>query len=130
MYLKQISIAITLFALAFAAPGLMAQQGGQPAPGYGGEQPTPQAEIDDAVIDRVATAMVQVRSIQQDFSKQLENVSDNEQARALQTEAQEEMVAAVQQAGLSVQEYNNVVERMNQDPQLRQEVIERAESIQ
>jgi hypothetical protein len=109
---------------------LFAQQGGQPAEGYAGQQGAQQADVDAATVDKVANALVEVTSIQQDFTQQLEGVKGDEQARELQTEAQEKMVAAVQQAGLSVGEYNHVVELMNQNPVLRQQVMERAESIQ
>ncbi len=124
MPMKRLPATLTLSALLFAAPAAMAQSAGQ---GY--NPPPPQsapAQVDDATIDKFADAYADVQSIQQDFSQQLQGVESDEQARVLQMKAQEQMISAVEGAGLSVQDYNNVVTMMDQDPGLRQKVLEKA----
>lgn len=103
--------------------GQGAQQG-QQAPGQG----APNMEMDAETLDSFADAYVKVRNIQSDFADQLGNVEDREKAQSLQREAQEEMVSAVKDAGLSVQEYNQVASQMQNDPELREKVMQRTEN--
>jgi hypothetical protein len=102
--------------------GQGAQQG-QQAPGQG----APNMEMDSETLDSFADAYVEVRNIQSDFADQLGSVEDREKAQELQREAQEEMVSAVEDAGLSVQEYNQVASQMQNDPELREKVMQRTE---
>ena len=99
--------------------GQGAQQG--QAPGQG----APDMEMDDQTLDNFSDAYVEVRDIQSDFADKLGSVEDREKAQEMQREAQEEMVSAVEDAGLSVQEYNQVASQMQNDPELREKVMQR-----
>jgi len=127
MYLNRITTAATLSALLFAAPGVFAQEGGQPSQRGTPSQSAP-APVNEATIAKFADAMGKVQAIQQRVSQQLQGVENDEQARDLQMKAQDEMIAAVEGTGFTVEEYNNLANRMQQDPQLHQRVMERLEN--
>ncbi|SFD79918.1 protein of unknown function [Thiohalospira halophila DSM 15071] len=111
-------LAAGALATAPAAFGQAQQQG----------QGAPNMEMNAETLDSFADAYVEVRDIQSDFADQLGSVEDREKAQSLQREAQEEMVSAVEDAGLSVQEYNQVASQMQNDPELREKVMQRTEN--
>lgn len=124
MSVKHTPLALALIAAGlFAAPFAVQAQGAAAAPQAGMEQ----AQVDDAMVEKFVVAFSEVRQIQQQFSAQLQGVSDQEEAQALQQQAQQEMISAVEEAGLSVADYNLVVAAMEHDPQLRDNVLERAQ---
>ncbi|GGX70733.1 DUF4168 domain-containing protein [Saccharospirillum salsuginis] len=85
----------------------------------------PQApEVSDETLEQFTTAMADVRSIGQVYSDRIANAEDTEAAQALQRDAQEKMMSAVEDAGLSVQQYNAIAQRMNQDEELMERVQE------
>ena len=114
--------------------------GGQPPPGQQppGQQPPAQQppgsmpgaaqpqQINEETIEKFAGAFSEILVIQENFTEKLEAAESNEDAQALQQQAQQEMVEAVQDNGLSVAEYNEVVAMMEQDPQLREHIFEMA----
>lgn len=91
-----------------------------PPPNPGVEQSAP---VDDEMVEKFATAYASVQSIQEDYTQQLQEVEDRAKAQELQQEAQGEMLGAVEDHGLSVQEYNEMIAQMDQDPQLRERVF-------
>lgn len=82
-------------------------------------------EVSDETLNQFATALEEVRDIGQEYSEQVANAEGTEEAQQLQREAQEEMVTAVEDTGLSVQEYNSIAQLMSQD----QELMERIEDM-
>lgn len=82
-------------------------------------------EISDDTLNQFATALEQVRDIGQAYSEQVANAEGAEEAQELQREAQEKMITAVEDTGLSVQEYNSIAQLMSQD----QELMERIEGM-
>ncbi|TDY02609.1 DUF4168 domain-containing protein [Thiohalophilus thiocyanatoxydans] len=89
------------------------QQGGQPAA----------KDIDEASLNKFKDAFAEVNSIRESFAGKLENVEDSKKAQELQQEAQENMVSAVEDAGLSVQEYNQIFAAVQQNPELQEKVL-------
>lgn len=83
--------------------------------------------IDAATLDKFVVAFADVRDLQREFAARLDGVSDQGEAQALQQEVQEKMVRAVEEAGLSVPEYNGVVAAMEQDEALRDEILNQVE---
>ncbi len=67
-----------------------------------------------------------MRDIQEEFAEELGSVEDNQRAQEMQAEAQEQMIEAVEDAGMAVQEYNEIASLMQNDPELRQEVMDKA----
>lgn len=110
-------LALSLTAIgAQAAPG-QGQQQGQP------EQYSPpppqteqqQAEISDEKLRQFSEARAAVQSVQQEYSQSIESTQDEQEAQGLREEAQEAMVEAVRDTGLSVSEYNQISQRARSD---------------
>jgi hypothetical protein len=111
----------SMLVLAFFLTVAFAVNAQQSAPPSSHE--APRKPVSEQAVKEFASAYASVQSIQEDYSEQLQQIEDPQQAQQLQQEAQKEMLEAVQQSGMSVNEYNQMVERMDQDPQLRQRVF-------
>lgn len=118
MPIHKTKIAIALAALLAAAPAAHAQSATQPGA----------AAVDAAMIENFATAYEEILTLQQDFSQQLQNIQDNDKAQALQQQVQSEMIQVVEDNDLSVQDYNAVVALIQQDPALRERIMEQVGS--
>jgi hypothetical protein len=115
--------AIRLTALA-AALGLLTTLSAAPALGQAEPpqyEPPQQSkeQISEAKIDQFVTALNEVHTIRNDVATELESTQDAEQAQKVQQRAQQDMIEAVQDAGLSVEEYNQIASRMSSDPELQ-----------
>jgi hypothetical protein len=116
--------AIAVF-VAFPIPGVFAQSSGSmndsgsaaPAPAAESAQSAPAAQVDDATLQKAAKAYVKVKQIVHQ-SKQAESASNG--AQADQSAAQSEKIAAVKNAGLDPQQYNQVIQMVQNDPGLQQ----------
>lgn len=82
-------------------------------------------QMDEATVDKFVVAFGKVMALQQTYSAKLESAADQQEAQAIQQQAQQEMMAAVEDAGMSVEEYNQFVSAMKQDPALREKVLDR-----
>ncbi|WP_019625665.1 DUF4168 domain-containing protein [Thioalkalivibrio sp. ALJT] len=99
-----------------------AAQGGAPM------QEAPSVDLSEQDIDTFVSAFVAVQEVREDFANRLQSAEDETEAQSMQQEAQDEMVSAVEDAGMSVEEYNEVAMALQNDPELMQEVQERAEA--
>lgn len=86
--------------------------------------PSAPTQVEGAKLEKFAAAFGQVRDLQQQFARSLEQVESQEEAQSLQQQIQTKMLQAVQGNGLTVDEYNNIVSRLDQDPALRAKVME------
>jgi uncharacterized protein DUF4168 len=75
------------------------------------------AQVDDATLQKAAKAYVKVKQIVHE-SKQAESSSNGAQANP--ASAQSEKLAAVRNEGLDPQQYNQVIQMVQNDPQLQQ----------
>lgn len=86
--------------------------------------PPPAAQQEIAVTDdqlvKFADAQQAIVQIQQDFSGRLQGVEDPDEAHQLQVQANEEMTAAVRDAGLDVESFNQIAVAVQNDPELQQ----------
>lgn len=111
------------------------QQGGGAPGGAGGAQGGAQqgqppqqqgqaaADVDDESLSKFKDAFGDVNSVRESFEGKLEDVEDPEKAQKIQQQAQQEMQGAVEDAGLSVEEYNQIFAAVQQDPALQEEVL-------
>lgn len=86
-----------------------------------------ETDIDSATKDKFITAYVEIRDVQQEYTKKLQNVEDKSKAQQLQEQAQAEMVDIVEDNGLTVKEYNQLVNAIGNDPELRQEIEQKVQ---
>jgi len=125
MTIRKTALTIALAALFAAGGTALAQsyEGGQPA---FGETTPATAALTDQTIDTFVDAFVAVQDIRENYTERLHSASEESEAQALQQEAQEKMLQAVESAGMSVQEYNEVALALQNDPQLMERVQEKA----
>ena len=94
------------------------------------QQPGADIEVSDAQLDKVAMAYLEITEIREGFQESLAGVSDPEKAQQMQEQAGQEMVQAVENNGLDVQTYNQVMEAAQVDEQLREQLMTRMEQMQ
>lgn len=127
---RRLPLALALAAL-FGLSGAAVAQGQPPEgqPSYGAEPPAGQqgAQIDPQTLDSFVDAFVAVQQIREGFAARLQDVDSEAEAQAMQQEAQEEMISAVEEAGLNVEQYNQVAMALQSDPAMMQRVQQMAE---
>ena len=82
------------------------------------QQPVTPPEFSQDQIETFADAALNVRQVQQDFNAEMQGVEDAEEIERLHQQAQDQAQRALEEHGLSVDEYNAMVQAANQDPQL------------
>jgi len=113
--------ALVALVLGTAGSALAQQQGGYPSP-----QQQQGGEVTDEKLGQFMVAMTSVQDVQKEYAGQIQSTSDGEKAQELRREAQNKMISAVEDSGLTVPQYNMIAERMRTDPEL----AERAEDMQ
>src|SRR5260370_27615867 len=78
------------------------------------------AQVDDATLQKAAKAYVKVKQIVHQ-TKQAESASNG--AQPDQSAAQSEKIAAVKNAGLDPQQYDQVIQMVQNDPGLQQKFV-------
>ena len=86
------------------------------------------ASIDQGTKEKFVGAYVEIKDIQNKYSKKLESVSDKNKAQKLQKQAQAEMVSVVKDNDMTVNEYNEVVSAISNNPELRMEIEKMAQA--
>lgn len=98
--------------------------------GGGGYEPPPpqqqqqqqQQNFSDDDLAAFADARKEVNSISQDFQKKAQDAEDQSQIAQLRQEANEEMVEAVQDAGLATDKYNAIAQAIRTNPELASKI--------
>lgn len=85
-----------------------------------GQQPM---NITDAQLQEFAEAQATVGQIQSKFQAQAQAVETQEEMQMIQQQASEQLAQAIQRTDLSVQEYNQIANAVQTDPQLREKYI-------
>jgi len=106
--------------LATAAPAANAQvQTPAPSPSQ------PSQAIPDQKLDATAAALDKIADVKQNYTKQIEATPGDADKRRLVDEANKELVKAVTDQGLSVEEYTSIMVVAQNDPTVRQKILER-----
>ena len=111
-------------AAGFAAAPVMAQEQGY---GTGQEQAAPRAEVTSAKLDQFVVALERVHEIGTKASAEMEESRNMEEAQQIQQRSQGEMIEAVEDSGLTVDEYNRIAQLMNSDPEVQERINSRLE---
>lgn len=114
------AVSATIAISAATAAPVMQQKAAQGA----AMQQQRQVEITDALLEKFLVAMNDVQQVSQKYGQQFQNAEDQQKKREIQQKAQKEMLAAVNGAGLSPDEYNAVIQRVQQDPELQKRLQE------
>ncbi|MCL5051111.1 MAG: DUF4168 domain-containing protein, partial [Firmicutes bacterium] len=83
--------------------------------------------VTDEQLEKFVEAIEHIERINDEFVTALESVETQEQAQELQLNAQREMVESVEETGLSVEEYNALAYRLQNDPEVQRRVEEMRE---
>jgi glucose/arabinose dehydrogenase len=118
----------TVFAatcLAFAANAQTLQTQSQQSQMQSPSQPQAQspANISDEKLGAAAAALQRVAGIKQDYEQRLATADDGDKQR-LVDEANNELVKAVTDQGLSVDEYTQIMVVAQNDPQVRDKILQ------
>ena len=84
---------------------------------------TASTTVPETKIDQFATAYVAVQHIQAKTSQELSTTTDVSKANQVKAAAETEMIKAVEQSGLQVDEFNSIAQLMASDEGLRTRVI-------
>jgi hypothetical protein len=121
------ALALSWFALYAAViqaqPPAQVDAADTPAP----VQPATATPLAEEKMDKFAEAYVAVESIQTRAAQQLSTAPDADAANAVKSNAETEMVKAVERNGLQVEEFNEIVQAMVADNALRTKVIGKIE---
>jgi curli biogenesis system outer membrane secretion channel CsgG len=90
-------------------------------------QTDPAASIPNQKLDAVAAAMQRIANLKRDYLQLLEDAPPDDQPR-IADEASNALEKAVIDQGLSVEEYTAIVAVAQNDPQVRQKIIERMQA--
>ena len=104
-----------------APPAMQLAQDEQPAQT---EQPAA-VQPDEEQLESFVTATVRIISIQQQAQQQMSATAEPEQQEQVRNQALQMIVAAVEEEGLSVDEYNGIVQQVESDPELGETVKKR-----
>jgi len=88
------------------------------------QQPVMPAELSQGQIENFAGAALDVQQVEQDFNAEMQAVQDAEEIERLHQQAQQQAQQAIEDNGLSVDEYNAIAQAAHQDPQLYAMIVE------
>jgi hypothetical protein len=120
-YWKTLAAAAGLLMVLSLGPRAVADQ---PA-GAAGALADPEAqaekiEVSDEKLQQFLSAAINVQDVQREYVAEIQATEDPAQAETLREEAQDEMVSAVEEAGLTVLEFNLIAQRLQNDAELLQ----------
>jgi hypothetical protein len=111
---------LTAAILATAVPVANAQvQSPAPSPSE------PSQNIPDQKLDATAAALNKIADVKQNYTQQIESTPGEADKQRLVDEANKELVKAVTDQGLSVEEYTSIMVMAQSDPTVRQKIIQR-----
>jgi predicted ATPase with chaperone activity len=86
--------------------------------------PSPSANVSDQKIDAAANAMKRVASLKADYQQRIKTAPDADRDR-IAAEAQDALMKAVTDQGLSVEEYSSILTVAQNNSDLRDKLLER-----
>jgi hypothetical protein len=107
----------------FLAPAVHAQTQTTP-PTTKPDRAAPAADISEQKLDAAAKAVKNVSTIRDSYEQKLIKAPADQKAK-LADEASDAMAKAVKDQGLSVEEYTNIIEVAQNDPAVRNKLLQR-----
>jgi hypothetical protein len=108
--------ALLAFALAAPLPASAQMDGGQP--------PISAEELSTSQLESFAAAATRVSEITEQLQMQAQGVEDEAELIRLQEQANQQMLAVVEDEGLTVEEYNTIFQVAQVDPELNARLVE------
>jgi Domain of unknown function (DUF4168) len=120
-----ISAAFLMAVWQLSVPAATAQVG-SPSPGLSSPDPSvPAARIPDQKLDAAAAALEHVASLKQDYEQRLAAAPALSDQQRIVAEANNALAKAVTDQGLSVEEYDKIMEVAQNDLDVRGKLIQR-----
>lgn len=113
------AMAVGLFSVAGAADMANAQDGSYMPPQ---EQQT-QVDVSGAELEEFARAQMAISQIQSQYQNQVSDVETQAEMTTLQQQANEQMVQAIEETELSVEQYNQIAQAIQADPTLQEKYM-------
>jgi hypothetical protein len=127
MWLFQTAAAAAVGCSVLAVP-VVAQQGRTDTPAPSAPAATSQSgQMSDAMVQKVGAALRHVATIRQTYQQRAQSANTQQQVQDLNDQARKEMVKAISDQGLSVQQYQQAIQMAQADPALKQRVISAAQ---
>jgi hypothetical protein len=112
-------------------PAAAQQPGAATAPRSDATAPgTPSAAVSDAVVAKTGAAVRQVAAIRKSYGPRIAAADNDSDRQGLQQQAMAEAAKAINDQGLSLEQYNHVIELAQADPTLGKRVISAVQSGQ
>jgi hypothetical protein len=111
--------------LLMAAPVAFAQEQPQTAPTQPQTQQMTPPDFSEEKIEAFVDAATEVQRVQTELDAKAQEAQNPEEVAQLQQEAQQEASQAVEDSGLTVDEYAAIAEAANQDPDLYAMIVDR-----
>jgi hypothetical protein len=96
------------------------------APAYSQDQPATPG-ISDTKLDQAAAAIVHVDKLQRSYQQKLEQAPPDERDRVVE-EADNALVKAVKDHGLSIDEYDTILQTAQNNPAVREKLLQRLDA--
>ena len=114
-------------AMAISGSQVMAQDydgaEGQQQQGQSADQAQKSADdFSDSELKRFVNLQDEIGKIREEYVDKIESAESEDKARELQQEAQSAMVSAIEEAGMSVQDYNAIAVAYNSNPDVQKRV--------
>jgi hypothetical protein len=88
------------------------------------QQPAMPQQLTQGQIESFAEAALDVQQVHQDLNAQMQSAQDTQEVERLQEQARQNAQRAIEDNGLSVDEYNGILQAANQDPQLYAMIVD------
>jgi hypothetical protein len=109
-----------------AGVALAQSAGSAPAAGQSGTASPSTVDLSDATVHKVGAALHRVTQIRHDYSQRAQAATMPTEQHALAQQAQTASIQAVQDQGLTVQQYDTVLRIAMNDPQLKDRLLKEA----
>jgi hypothetical protein len=96
------------------------------APAYSQDQPATSG-ISDTKLDQAAAAIVHVDKLQRSYQQKLEEAPPDERDNVIE-EADNALAKAVKDHGLSIDEYDTILQTAQNDPAVREKLLQRLDA--
>ncbi len=95
-----------------------------------GGDPVDAPRLTEGEMDRAAHAYMEITEIREEYGEVIQNTADHEEMQRLQMEANEKMVEAVQDEGLDVDQYNRIINIIQEDNEAMQYFMAKIQDLQ
>ena len=118
---------LTAAILVVSVPAASAQ-GQSQAPSVAPSPSEPAQNIPDQKLDAAAAAITKVNRLSKDYKQKFDNAAPDDRERIV-NEADAAIEQAVKQSGLSVEEYNQIIDVALNDPATQSRILQRLQTL-